>query len=211
VVVGVVGAVTLGINVSIKHHGELTLKCKFARFICIVARARVLSLLPSSFEPGLQNYLFCVILQHLPELALPRLSSRACAFVRLGMTEFALYYCLLPLFILPVCNSETVNANCQAELINSSLLGVSCVLQDCLLACSVCATDLPSIANFLAFCALLAICRFPSPFQGIGTAPTYYAPEIFTWGLVCPSSPFQVTEIPRATPCSYVTFLLYLA
>jgi hypothetical protein len=122
--------------------------------------------------------------------------------------EFALYYCLLLLFILPVCNAETVNANHQAELINSSLLGVSCILQDCLLAFSVCTT---SIAIFLAFCALLAICRFPSPFQGIGTASTYYAPKIFPWGLVVPSSPFQVTEISRATPCSYVTFLLYPA
>jgi hypothetical protein len=48
VVVGVVGAVTLGVNVSIKHHGELTLKCKFILFICVVARACVLSFLPSS-------------------------------------------------------------------------------------------------------------------------------------------------------------------
>jgi hypothetical protein len=38
VVVGVVGAVTLGVNISIKHHGELTLKCKFALCICVVAR-----------------------------------------------------------------------------------------------------------------------------------------------------------------------------
>jgi hypothetical protein len=44
VVVGVVGAVTLGVNVSIKHHGELTLKSKFAFFICVVARACVLSI-----------------------------------------------------------------------------------------------------------------------------------------------------------------------
>jgi hypothetical protein len=42
VVDGVVGAVTLGVNVSIKHHGELTLECNFARFICIDARARFL-------------------------------------------------------------------------------------------------------------------------------------------------------------------------
>jgi hypothetical protein len=42
VVVGVVNAVTLGVNVSIKHHGELTLKCKFALFICVFARTCVL-------------------------------------------------------------------------------------------------------------------------------------------------------------------------
>jgi hypothetical protein len=48
VVVGVVGAVTLGVNVSIKHHGKLTLKCKFTLFICVVARAPILSFLPSS-------------------------------------------------------------------------------------------------------------------------------------------------------------------
>jgi hypothetical protein len=39
VVVGVVGAVTLGVNVSIKHHDELTLECKFALFICVLLRA----------------------------------------------------------------------------------------------------------------------------------------------------------------------------
>jgi hypothetical protein len=55
VVVGVVGAVALGVNISIEHHGELTIEYKFARFICLVARACVLSILPSSFEPGLQN------------------------------------------------------------------------------------------------------------------------------------------------------------
>jgi hypothetical protein len=32
----------LASNVSIEHHGELTLECTFARFICIVARARFL-------------------------------------------------------------------------------------------------------------------------------------------------------------------------
>jgi hypothetical protein len=89
VVVGVVGAVTLGVNVSIKHHGELTLKCKFTLFICVVARARVLSILPSSFESGLQNCLSCNILQHLPKRYSPpsRLSLQACAFVRPGMAE----------------------------------------------------------------------------------------------------------------------------
>jgi hypothetical protein len=61
VMVGVVGAVTLGVNISIKHHDEPTCKCKFAIFICVVARARVLSILPSSFEPGLQN---CLTLSH---------------------------------------------------------------------------------------------------------------------------------------------------
>jgi hypothetical protein len=47
-VVGVVDAVTLGVNVSIKHHGELTIKCKLALFICVVACNCVLSFLPSS-------------------------------------------------------------------------------------------------------------------------------------------------------------------
>jgi hypothetical protein len=36
VVFRVVGAVTLGVNVSVKHHDELTLKCRFAfcMYIC---------------------------------------------------------------------------------------------------------------------------------------------------------------------------------
>jgi hypothetical protein len=59
-------------------------------------------------------------------------------------------------------------------------------------------TDLLSIASFLAFCALLAICRFPSPFQGIGTVSTYYAPKMFFCGLSGSSSPFQVAEIPQS-------------
>jgi hypothetical protein len=72
---------------------------------------------------------FCVFLQHLPELALPHLSSLACAFVGPGVSESLLfYYRLFPLFMLPVWNAETNNAKHQAELIYSSSLGVSYVL-----------------------------------------------------------------------------------
>jgi hypothetical protein len=56
VVVGAVGAVTLGVNVSIKHNGELTLN--FYMRCC--ARSRFI-------KSGLQNCLSCIILQHLPE------------------------------------------------------------------------------------------------------------------------------------------------
>ena len=138
------------------------------------------SLFAQLIEPGLQNYRFsCVlssniylsVLSPICPCGLAPLWDRVCLSVRFLLRLF-------PLCMMPVWSAGSNCAKCQAELIYSSVLGQSCVLKDCLLARSVCATDLPSIAIFLAFCALLATCRFPSPFQGIGTSPAYYAPKI---------------------------------
>jgi hypothetical protein len=44
VMVRVVGAVTLGVNVSVKHHDELTFKCSFAFFIYVCCARLLISI-----------------------------------------------------------------------------------------------------------------------------------------------------------------------
>jgi hypothetical protein len=90
---------------------------------------RILSILPSSFKPGLQNCIYCVILQHLPKRCSPPFVLAGLRLCETGMAESlrVIIVCFRFLF-LPVCNAKTVNANHQAELIDSSLLGVPCIL-----------------------------------------------------------------------------------
>jgi hypothetical protein len=62
VVDGVVGAVARGVNVSIEHHGELTLECISARFIV----ARALFILPSSLSRAYRIIDFLCYLARFP-------------------------------------------------------------------------------------------------------------------------------------------------
>jgi hypothetical protein len=66
VVIRVVVTVTLGVDVIVKHHDELTLKCRFAFLSTFVAHVRILTFLPSSPEPGLHNCLNLIFHLHHP-------------------------------------------------------------------------------------------------------------------------------------------------